>query len=573
MRRCPACRAEYADSTKFCPEDGTKLEAALKVDPLASTAVGARAGKDTLVGSVVAGRFRVEGPLGVGGVGAVYRVRHEFIGRTYALKLLHDDLARDQEAVQRFLVEARAVSRVAHENVIAISDFGRLEDGRYYLVLEYCDGPTLDELLRSEGALHFARALPLIRQTAAALAAIHAHGILHRDLKPKNILVTRDVGDRERIKLLDFGMARLGDATTRITQQGAWFGTPLYMAPEQIRGAEVDFRTDLYALGVCAFEILTGKPPYRAKTLEELFRQHTSSAPPELLGPQPIPGALVDLVRRWLDKEPPRRGESLAGCLDELDALALTLGISRSSSSGRRSRIPGGVIEPVQPRMRTSEPIASSHPLLGQTASSERQQTPCVATPEEEVDPAAVRQRYQRRLVELIQERWPDPIRVLPSVRRLLADLRAAEAELEERQTEQALVESEVEELLAKDHERQAMVRAALTDLGMERALLLEERLQAEQAAAVALTRDIEHLEGRMVDLERRIQEIEGQTKRAVEERHAIASDESGRVDALRARVDDIYERLAEHATRLSPGDATSQLLVEVMHLRRGLSP
>jgi serine/threonine protein kinase len=272
-------------------------------------------------GSIFAGRFRVERLLGVGGMGAVYLAQHEVLHRPVALKLLHRELLGDLGMMARFQLEARAASRIEHPCVTRVHDFGHSEDGIPYLVLEYAPGPTLSAFLDEQGRLPAPRAVGLLAQVAEGLAAAHAVDVLHRDLKPGNIVV--QAGDR--VKILDFGLAKIvgADAPPSLSTQGFLFGTPEYMSPEQITGARLDARTDLYSLGVLAFLLLTGREPFEGTALD-VMAAHVKSPPPVpsvVAGRAELAPELDGLVLACLEKSPADRIASAVEVAEELRRL------------------------------------------------------------------------------------------------------------------------------------------------------------------------------------------------------------------------------------------------------------
>jgi serine/threonine-protein kinase len=280
---------------------------------------------DPLVGSVVAGRYRVERLLGSGGMGAVYRAEHVHMKKTVALKVLHREFLGVNEVVARFEREAIAAGRIEHPNVAPATDFGKLDDGSFYLVLEYVDGKSLRELI-AEGPLDWPRAVAVAKQIVAALAAAHGAGIVHRDLKPDNVMLVRQPDGSERVKVLDFGIARVTlpsdaeRASTHLTKVGAVMGTVAYMSPEQALGEEVDERTDLYALGVIVHEMLTGRVPFDADSAAQILAKQITEAPPPL--PPGPPAALGGLVSELLGKTRVERPPSARAVLERLDGLS-----------------------------------------------------------------------------------------------------------------------------------------------------------------------------------------------------------------------------------------------------------
>jgi eukaryotic-like serine/threonine-protein kinase len=278
---------------------------------------------DPLVGTTVAERYRIERLLGSGGMGAVYLAEHVHMRKPVALKVLHKELAGVNEVVARFEREAIAAGRVEHPNVAPATDFGKLDDGSFYLVLEYVDGKSLRDLI-AEGPLAWERAVAIARQIVSALVAAHAAGIVHRDLKPDNVMLVAQPDGSERVKVLDFGIARVTLAepqrdVTHLTKVGAVMGTVAYMSPEQALGEEVDERTDLYALGVIVHEMITGRVPFDADSAAQILaKQITQNAPPL---PPGSPAPLAALVTELLGKTRVERPPSARAVLERLDGL------------------------------------------------------------------------------------------------------------------------------------------------------------------------------------------------------------------------------------------------------------
>ena len=261
------------------------------------------------------GNYVVREKIGQGGMGAVYLAEHPRIGKQVAIKVLLPEFSRDAQVVGRFFNEARAANEIRNEHIIDIIDFGELaEDGASYIIMEWLTGRSLSSVLQEVGRMPTARAIHVTRGIARALSAAHGHGIVHRDLKPDNIfLITRNE-DPDFVKVLDFGIAKLmgNQAANEIkTQTGAIIGTPSYMSPEQCRGLAIDQRTDIYALGVIVFEMLTGRLPFQAQGLGELLLQHMTQAPPPLREIDPtIPPMVEAAVLRALAKDPDERYQS-----------------------------------------------------------------------------------------------------------------------------------------------------------------------------------------------------------------------------------------------------------------------
>jgi serine/threonine-protein kinase len=273
------------------------------------------------------GPYKLTGELGRGGTGVVYRAEHQALGKPVAIKVLYIDVAGDPIAASRFIREARAASRARHPGIVDVTDFGSLEDGRSYLVMELVTGQTVDQLL-ARGALDPLRAVLLVRQIAFALEAAHRAGVVHRDLKPANIFVLEESerGDPV-IKIGDFGAAKLetpglGPA---VSQTNLVFGTPYYMSPEHASGRPTDRRTDVYALGCVLFELLSGQVPFTGETTFEIMTKQVNDAPPALHSPfGPLPAALERVVARALAKPLDQRYQSAAEMAADLE---LALGV------------------------------------------------------------------------------------------------------------------------------------------------------------------------------------------------------------------------------------------------------
>lgn len=259
------------------------------------------------------GRYRVEEELGAGGVGEVYRARDLRLDRPVALKFLRRDLLEDAIAVARFRREAIALAQVAHPCLVRLYAVGEAA-GRPLLVMEYLEGRTLQETLRAEGPLRGERAARLLGQVLSALEAVHRAGVVHRDVKSANVMLTPE----GRAVLMDFGLAKPGGAAT-VTEEGAVIGTPEYMSPEQVRGAEVGPRSDWYSFGVLIYEMMTGQVPFRSKSCLQVLQMQLEKPAPALTAAWPeAPPEIASLVARCLEKDPERRyadGKELAADL------------------------------------------------------------------------------------------------------------------------------------------------------------------------------------------------------------------------------------------------------------------
>jgi serine/threonine-protein kinase len=286
---------------------------------------------------LLGGRYRLDAKLGSGGMGVVYRATDLTMHRSVAIKLIRgvDGVALDEEVAGRFLREAKNTARIQHENIIEVYDLGRSDQGDMFFVMELLEGESLSTKLRRDGKLAPAVAVHIARQMCAALHVAHAAGIIHRDLKPANVMLINRAGQSEYVKVLDFGVAKsyTPDQQTQLTHTGMLVGTVEYMAPEQIMGRMVDGRTDIYALGIVLYRMLTGKAPFRDGGVPALIHAHLNVFPKPMTDTAPeLPGALDRVVLRCLAKQPEQRFESmeevsraLAGAIEPTDLGLVSL--------------------------------------------------------------------------------------------------------------------------------------------------------------------------------------------------------------------------------------------------------
>jgi len=279
---------------------------------------------DPALGKVIAGRYRLEARVGEGGMGIVYRARHVLIDRVVAVKLIRPDLRGETHLRAWMLREARAANRVDHAHIIDIHDIGETDDGELYLVMEYLVGTPLSNEL-AHGPMPLNRGVDILEQMGAALSRAHDLGVVHRDLKSDNILLTHRGGRKDFVKILDFGLAALAH-DPRLAPKGAVFGTPEYMSPEQARGEQAGPHSDLYALGVLFFEMLTGQLPFRASDRDTLLEmQRTAPAPRPTSIRKDCHPAAERIVLRLLEKDPRKRYRDGHHLLEELKALQRSL--------------------------------------------------------------------------------------------------------------------------------------------------------------------------------------------------------------------------------------------------------
>ena len=288
------------------------------------TTTSARNERDPYLGKVVAGRYRLEALLGEGGMGVVYRARHVLIERVVALKLIRPDLRGETHLRAWMLREARAANRVDHAHIVDIHDVGETEEGELYLVMEYLVGTALSSEI-AKGPMPVARAVDILEQMTAALARAHDLGVVHRDLKSDNIMLTVRGGRQDFVKILDFGLAALA-RDPRLAPKGAVFGTPEYMSPEQARGEDAMAQSDLYALGILFYEMLTGQLPFRSNDRDTLLEMQRTMPCPKARAMRPdLPDSADAIIGRLLEKDPARRFRDGHHLQEELKQLQRSL--------------------------------------------------------------------------------------------------------------------------------------------------------------------------------------------------------------------------------------------------------
>ncbi|MFN8656650.1 MAG: protein kinase [Candidatus Obscuribacterales bacterium] len=304
---CPACARKFApeDESLTCQEDNAVL---LPVT------------RDPLLGKLIDEKYQIIELIGAGGSSMVYRAKQLELGREVAFKLLRTDLVSSAEKIQRFGLEARLASKVSHNNICTVYDFGIMSSGQPYLVLELVEGKSLAKLIKEEGVLPVSRAVHLLREIAAGLNMAHANGIVHRDLKPGNIMVVQR-GNYESVKIIDFGLAKTFDLDVeeQIASSGYMVGTPSYMSPEQVLGQSMDARSDIYSLGCVLYEMLTGGKAIDGNTAFEIMSKHLQSDPDRMN--ETIPDELHALTFKCLNKEPQHRYQTMQEVFEVLALL------------------------------------------------------------------------------------------------------------------------------------------------------------------------------------------------------------------------------------------------------------
>ncbi len=322
MKLCVECNIHFSEDLDSCPNDGTQLIVV---------------GDDALIGQLVGDKYRILSHAGKGSMAVVYRAIQESTGREMAIKMLHQFLGAKEESVKRFFREAKAVSSLHHTNIVKLYDFGVMPDGQPYIVTEFLDGITLTEILRARGFLTAKEALPLFEQVCAGIAEAHRFRVIHRDLKPDNIVCqlvdlnlpydSPDLIKRNSVRVVDFGVAKMwsetGGSSASLTLEGKVCGSPAYMSPEQCKGSDIDYRSDIYSLGVVIFETLTGQRPFAANDLMALMLMHVNKEAPSIGSVLPdvtFPPALSNVVIKALNKDPKDRQQTAEELWEEIES-------------------------------------------------------------------------------------------------------------------------------------------------------------------------------------------------------------------------------------------------------------
>ena len=322
---CASCGGDMGEAARFCPHCGSHRPAV----------TGPATDDDPRIGTTLEGKYRIDARIGTGGMATVYRATRLMIGDAVAVKILHAGTLQDSGAPERFRREAQAAARLKHHNVVTVHDFGVADDGTIYLVMELVEGESLRRLIERAGSLPPADAAEILEQVCAAVDSAHDQGVVHRDLKPDNIVVSRRPAGLH-VEVLDFGIARLQDSAGigTLTQQGSVLGTPHYMSPEQCRGEDLDKRSDIYSLGVVLYEMLSGAVPFDATTSMAVAVKHANEDPPSLRAANPDVPAPVETVVRWALRKRKDDRPASAGALATAMKQALTAGVTAPAPGG-----------------------------------------------------------------------------------------------------------------------------------------------------------------------------------------------------------------------------------------------
>lgn len=308
---CLECNRQFTGIVAACPHDNSMLV------PVA---------KDPLIGTRLVGKYDILSVLGTGGMGVVYKGRQDVMDRVVAIKMLQAHHLSDSMSVKRFQQESKATCRLNHPHIITVYDFGISPSGQPYIVMDYLEGKPLSDIIRAEGQIGVDRTLNIIKQASEALGHAHKQGVIHRDLKPSNIVLVEYEGEKDYVKVVDFGVAKLMEEGStegqKLTQMGEVCGSPVYMSPEQCQGLPLDKRSDIYSMGIVLYETLTNRLPILGKTMVETMAKHINDLPPTFQEARPdlyIPERVEQVIFRALAKEPENRQQSMEQLATELE--------------------------------------------------------------------------------------------------------------------------------------------------------------------------------------------------------------------------------------------------------------
>lgn len=370
---CPTCHFDNPAGAKHCQECGSPLLSG----PLDETAkFGQTPSEQAIVEQLTkafSGKYRIERKLGSGGMAEIYEGRHLALGSSVAIKVLSSPFNRDEDMVRRFFREARSAAGLKHPNIINIQDVGQTDDV-HYLVMDCVDGQDLKGFIKEHPNVDFLQAIDIISQVARGLAYAHSRGVVHRDIKPANIMIDR----HGTAIVMDFGIAKVRDATTQLTQQGSLIGTPRYMSPEQCKGEEVTKQSDIYSLGVVFYQLLAGRVPFEGNESLSILYQHINTAPPPL-GElrRDLPPGLYQIVNRMLEKDRTNRYASADLLLTDLEKVKSDLQADRRSGTSSL----GATSASAAAQAELTRPMPSLAPTLSPKPIHPAQAPPALAPP------------------------------------------------------------------------------------------------------------------------------------------------------------------------------------------------
>ncbi len=459
MKECPACKRCFADDVNHCPDDGEVTATSIVGEP------------------ILDGRYQLEQRLGQGGMGVVFRARHIFLKTPHAIKIILPDLVgNDPMLVTRFRQEALAAAAIRHQNIIAVTDFGVVRGTMPFLVMEFIQGKSLQDILAEEGRMPAARAYELMAPVCAGIAAAHRQKIVHRDLKPLNIMIQEGVPAAEGVKILDFGLAKIksGELLGSFVQAktSGLMGSPFYMAPEQWSDEEPDARADVYSLGVILFQMLSGEVPFKGSSIPSIMKKHLTSEPPSFhsMGVQ-VPPQIESVVRHALEKEAEYRTPSVDAFAEEMRSAisAVSIALQRKHETSEVDGSKTLVSEPGDPGtipLVPNQSTAAFDPLAGTISSSalEEQSRPAVSPGTQKLGHETIDEQKNRIAQEEIAREQEARRRTVDEARKK-AEEEASRKKAEEERVRKAQEEREEREQKQREEiERVAQQTKALEE-------------------------------------------------------------------------------------------------------------
>jgi serine/threonine-protein kinase len=512
MKECPTCRGCFPDDVIHCPDDGAATTVSIAGEP------------------ILDGRYQLEKRLGQGGMGVVYKARHIFLKTAHAIKIILPDLVgNDPNLVTRFRQEALAAAAIRHQNIIAVTDFGVVRGTMPFLVMEFVQGKSLQDIMAEEHAMSPVRAFELMQPICAGIAAAHRQGIVHRDLKPLNVMVCEDLPTSEGVKILDFGLAKIKSGELLgsfiAAQTTGLMGSPFYMAPEQWSDEPPDARADVYSLGVMLFQMLAGEVPFRGSSIPAIMKKHLTEAVPAFISKGiSVPPEIEVVVRHALEKEPQDRTPSAEEFAKELRA-AMSHASAQMSRTGDPSAVDPSQTLVTPPPAQASVPPAPYSSYSSLSSGSTSLHDPMAGT----ISSASLAEEEQKNLFAQQELRREEEAR-----RKLEREAAAKRKAEEEAQRAEEARRAEAARLKAEEEKRaeEARLQAEAQQRAAEEARAAEQRRLAEQ-------KRLEEQAAREAEA-RRLAEAE-QQKRAEAER--LKLEEQARAEAQQRAE---QERIAE---------------------------
>lgn len=457
MKECPACKRCFADDINHCPDDGDATTPSISGEP------------------ILDGRYQLERRLGQGGMGVVFQARHIFLKTAHAIKIILPDLVgNDPMLVTRFRQEAMAAAAIRHPNIIAVSDFGVVRGTMPFLVMEFIQGKSLQDILAAEGAMPPARAYELMAPVCAGIAAAHRQKIVHRDLKPLNIMIQDGVPSAQGVKILDFGLAKIksGELLGSFVQAktSGLMGSPFYMAPEQWSDEEPDTRADVYSLGVILFQMLCGEVPFKGSSIPSIMKKHLTSEPPSFssLGIK-VPPQIESVVRHALEKEAEYRTPSVDVFAEEMRAALNAAALKQAQEAPEIDPSKTLVSVPGDPGTMAQAPIQSTSsfdPMAGTISSStlEEQARPAVSPGTQKLGHETIDEQKNRIAREEIERERDARRRAVDEARKKTEEEAARKKAEEERRRKEQEEREERERKQREEIERVALQTKALEE-------------------------------------------------------------------------------------------------------------